>query len=134
MTARHPILLALALLLAAAVHAQSPADWIKRILDPATIGLTPPPGATLNRKLTVDYLSKEDPPAEMAIYMLPLDQLQAASDHFKQQLGVPPESTGSGEFAMHRFAVPAKHLVIMLARSQFVDDKLQITITYNPAK
>src|SRR5512147_2445948 len=99
---------ALALLLAATALAQSPADWIKRILDPAKIGVTPPPGATLNRKLTVDYLSKEDPPAEMAIYMMPLDQLRVASDHFKQTLGVAPETSGSGEYEIHRFVVPAK--------------------------
>ena len=137
MTARSPFraaasVAALTLLLAAAAHAQSPADWIKRILDPAKIGVTPPPGATLNRKLTVDYLSKQDPPAEMAIYMMPLDQLRAASDHFKQTLGVAPETSGSGLFEIHRFTVPAKHLVVMLTRSQFVDDKLQITMTYTP--
>ena len=137
MTARSPFraaasVAALTLLLAAAAHAQSPADWIKRILDPAKIGVTPPPGATLNRKLTVDYLSKQDPPAEMAIYMMPLDQLRAASDHFKQALGVAPEISGSGLFEIHRFTVPAKHLVVMLTRSQFVDDKLQITLTYTP--
>ena len=137
MTARSPFraaasVAALTLLLAAAAHAQSPADWIKRILDPAKIGVTPPPGATLNRKLTVDYLSKQDPPAEMAIYMMPLDQLRAASDHFKQALGVAPEISGSGLFEIHRFTVPAKHLVVMLTRSQFVDDKLQITMTYTP--
>ena len=127
-----PLGLALALLLAMAAHAQSPADWIKRILDPAKIGVTPPPDATLNRKLTVDYLSKQDPPSEMAIYMMPLDQLHAASDHFKQTLGVAPETSGSGLFEIHRFTVPAKHLVVMLTRSQFVDDKLQITMTYTP--
>lgn len=131
-TPLRPVLLALALLVGAAAHAQSPADWIKRILDPARIGVTPPAGATLNRKLTVDYLSKEDPPAEMAIYMMPLDQLHAASDHFRQTLGVAPETSGSGPFEIHRFAAPARHLTILLARSQFVDDKLQITMTYTP--
>lgn len=118
--------------LALSASAQSPADWIKRILDPAKIGVTVPAGATLNRKLTVDYLSKEDPPAEMAIYLMPLDQLRAASDHFKQTLGVAPEISGSGLFEIHRFHVPAKQLTIMLTRSQFVDDKLQITMTYTP--
>jgi hypothetical protein len=122
----------LALLLASGSLAQSPADWMKRILDPAKIGVAPPAGATLNRKLTVDYLSKQDPPAEMAIYLLPLDQLHAASDHFKQTLGVTPETSGSGEYEINRFAVPAKNLTIMLAKSQFVDDKLQITMTYMP--
>lgn len=135
MTPRHLLraaALSMLILFAATGHAQSPADWIKRILDPAKIGVTPPPGATLNRKLTVDYLSKEDPPAEMAVYMMPLDQLQAASNHFKQTLGVAPETSGSGLFEIHRFSVSAKHLVIMLTRSQFVDDKLQITMTYTP--
>lgn len=122
----------LSVVVGAVVLAQSPADWIKRILDPAKIGVTPPAGATLNRKLTVDYLSKQDPPAEMAIYMMPLDQLRVASDHFKQTLGVAPETSGSGEYEIHRFVVPAKQLTIMLAKSQFVDDKLQITMTWNP--
>jgi hypothetical protein len=119
-------------LLAGIAHAQSPADWIKRILDPAKIGVTMPEGAVLNRKLTVDYLSKQDPPAEMAIYMMPLDQLHAASDHFKNTLGVTPETTGSGLFEIDRFNVPAKNLTIMLTRSQFVDDRLQVMMTYTP--
>ena len=122
----------LSVVLLGVAFAQSPADWIKRILDPAKIGVTPPAGATLNRKLTVDYLSKQDPPAEMAIYLMPLDQLQAASAHFKQALGVTPETSGSGEYEIHRFTVPAKNLVIMMAKSQFVDDKVQITLTYTP--
>jgi hypothetical protein len=112
--------------------AQGPQDWMKRVLDPARIGLAIPEGATLNRKLTVDYLSKEDPPTEMAIYLMPLDQLAAASAQFEKGLGVAPEKSGSGLFEIHRFAVPAKGLSIMLTRSQFVDHKLQITIEYLP--
>lgn len=119
-------------ILLSTAEAQSPADWIKRILDPAKIGVTMPEGATLNRKLTVDYLSKQDPPDEMAIYLMPLDQLHAASDHFKKTLGVTPETSGSGLFEIHRFTVPAKNLLIVLTRSQFVDDKLQIMMTYKP--
>lgn len=122
----------LSVVLLGIAHAQSPADWIKRILDPAKIGVTAPEGATLNRKLTVDYLSKQDPPAEMAVYMLPLAQLHAAAEHFTKTLGVTPETSGSGEYEINRFTVPAKHLTIMLAKSQFVDDKLQITMTYLP--
>lgn len=115
--------------------AQGPQDWIKRILDPAKIGVTPPPGAVMNRKLTVDYLSKTDPPKEMAIYMMPLDQLAVASDHFKHTLKVDPAITGSGEFEIRRFTVtsgPAKGLTITLARSQFIDNKVQITLEYVP--
>ena len=38
------------ILFAGTALAQSPADWIKRILDPAKIGVTVPEGASLNRK------------------------------------------------------------------------------------
>jgi hypothetical protein len=122
-------------LLAATAHAQGPQEWIKRILDPAQIGVTPPSGAVMNRKLTVDYLSKADPPKEIAIYMLPLDQLKAASDHFKSTLHVDPAVSGSGDFEIHRFEITsgqAKGLTIVLTRSQFVDNKLQVTMEYMP--
>jgi len=125
----------LVLLLASMAHAQGPQEWIKRILDPAQIEVTPPPGAVMNRKLTVDYLSKADPPKEIAIYMLPLDQLKAASDHFKSTLHVDPAVSGSGEFEIHRFEITsgqAKGLTIVLTKSQFVDNKVQITMEYMP--
>src|SRR6516225_10792228 len=124
---------ALAAVVAVSAEAQGPQDWIKRILDPAKIGVTAPPGAVMNRKLTVDYLSKADPPKEIAIYMLPLDQLKAASDHFKSTLHVDPAVSGSGEFEIHRFEITsgqAKGLTIVLTRSQFVDNKLQVTMEY----
>lgn len=119
-----------------AADAQGPQEWIKRILDPAKIGVTLPPGAVMNRKLTVDYLSKADPPKEIAIYMMPLDELKQASAHFKSTLNVEPKITGSGEFEIHRFEVTsgkAKGLMVMLTRSQFVDNKLQITLEYMPS-
>jgi hypothetical protein len=115
----------------------TPQDWIKRILDPAKIGVTVPPDATLNRKLTVDYLSKSDPPKEIAIYLMPLDQLKAASNHLKGVLHVDPTVIGSGEFEIHRFEVnsgQAKGLLITLTKSQFVDNKVQITMEYMPPK
>ena len=46
-----------------------------------------------------------------------------------------PAVTGSGQFEIHRFDITtgkAKGLTIMLTRSQFVDDKLQITMEYLP--
>jgi hypothetical protein len=130
------LIAALAVALAAgAASAQGPQDWIKRILDPAKIGITVPAGAVANRKLTVDYLSKADPPKEIGIYMMPLDQIGAASDHFKSVLHVDPTVTGDGAFEIRRFEVtagPAKGLTVVLTRSQFVDNKLQITMEYLP--
>jgi len=120
------------LLVATAALAQGPQEWMKRILDPAKIGVTLPAGAVMNRKLTVDYLSKTDPPKDLAIYLMPLDHLPAASAHFEKTLGVKPEVTGSGLFEIHRFSVPAKGLTIICTRSQFVDNKLQIMMEYVP--
>ena len=123
------------LLFLTTAHAQGPQEWIKRILDPAKIGVTPPPGAVMNRKLTVDDLSKAYPPKEIAIYMGPLDQLKAAPDHFKSTLHVDPAVSGSGEFEIHRFEITsgqAKGLTIVLTKSQFVDNKVQITMEYMP--
>ena len=125
------------LLHATTAAAQGPQEWIKRIFDPAKVGVTMPPDATMNRKLTVDYLSKSDPPKEIAIYMMPLAQLKSASDHFKKGLHADPAVTGSGQFEIHRFDITtgkAKGLTITLTRSQFVDDKLQITMEYLPPK
>ncbi|MEO8605034.1 MAG: hypothetical protein ABI629_20870 [bacterium] len=120
-------------LVASPALAQGPQEWIKRILDPATIGVTVPDGAVLSRKLTVDYLSKTDPPALMAIYLMPLDQLPAAAAHFEKTLGVKAEvSGGGGVYELHKFLVPAKGLTIICTRSQFVDNKLQITMTQVP--
>jgi len=131
------VTLTLLVIAASSAPAQGPQEWIKRIFDPAKIGVTPPPGAAINRKLTVDYLSKTDPPKEIAIYMVPLDQMQATSDHFKSILKVDPATTGDGEFEIRRFdlsntAGPAKGLVITLAKSQFVDNKVQVTMEYLP--
>jgi len=125
----------LVLAFATIAAAQGPQDWIKRILDPAKIGVTPPADAVMNRKLTVDYLSKSDPPKEIAIYMMPIEQLKKASDHFKTTLHSDPAVTGSGEFEIHRFDITsgkAKGLTVTLTRSQFVDKKLQITMEYMP--
>jgi len=125
------------LLLSGVAHAQGPQEWLKRILDPAKLGVTPPAGAVMNRKLTVDYLSKADPPTEIAIYMLPVDQLKAASDHFKTTLRVQPKITGSGAYEIQRFEVTsgkAKGLTITLTRSPYVDNKLQLMMEYLPGK
>ena len=69
--------------------------------------------------------------------LMPLDQLRAASDHFKATLHSDPAVTGSGEFEIRRFdltAGRAKGLVVTLARSQFLDNKVQITMEYLPPR
>ncbi len=132
------------LLLGAATGAGAegaPQDWMKRILDPAKIGVTPFPGSTLNRKLTVDYLSKADPPKQIAVYMAPLDRIQAAAEYFEKNLKVKPASSGVGsEFAIYRFMLSggtgypkeAEGLLVTISRSQWVDNKIQINFEYMP--
>jgi hypothetical protein len=118
----------------------SPAEWIKRILDPQKIGLTMPEGAVLNRKLSVDYISHQDPPMQMAVYTMDLAKLQAAAEHFEKTLKVKPEVAGSGELAIYRFDFTGegsypkemKGLMIQIAKSQWIDSKLQVTMQYTP--
>lgn len=135
--------LALVLLVSAtgSMGAGTPQEWKKRILDPTTIGVEPFPGSKINRKLTVDYLSKADPPKRIAIYMAAPDQIEAASAYFEKALKTKPRITGRGsEFEMQRFDLvghgdhppEAEGLTITISRSQWVDNKLQITMEYTP--
>ena len=77
---------------ATAAAQESPAQWIARIFDPATLGITPFPGAELNRKQSVDAIVLErGGDKRIAIFIMPLDQLKAAADHFAKQFGVQPD-------------------------------------------
>src|SRR5262245_53384262 len=69
-----------------AVAQESPSDWIKRILDPATIKVVPFENSEMNRKITIDTIRTDDPRKRIAVYMAPLDQLKAASSHFAKTL------------------------------------------------
>jgi hypothetical protein len=129
-------------LLAVPARAGSPAEWIKRILDPKKIDLAMPEGASLNRKLSVDYISHQDPPTEMAVYTMDLAKLAGAAAHFEKTLGAKPDVAGSGELAIYRFDFTGagdhpkgrKGLLIQIAKSQWIDSKLQITMWYTPPK
>ena len=92
--ARWPVL-AISAVAATAAAQESPAQWIARIFDPATLGITPFPGAELNRKQSVDAIVLErGGDKRIAIFIMPLDQLKAAADHFAKQFGVQPTVTG----------------------------------------
>ena len=143
------VLLACRLLAALACPAvvradESVADWLKKILDPATIGVAPFPGATLNRKLTVDTIRYDrDAPAakRTAVYVLPLAQIDDAVHHFTQQLGMQPlgdtDAHGAKRYlfvvtgADHQPAM-AKGLRVSLMRSPWVDGMAQIEMVYLP--
>ena len=147
MTARctSGILIGLCLLLlgSAAGAQESPAQWLARIFDPASLGIEVFPGAALNRKLSVDAIILErGGNKRIAIFIIPLDQLKAAAAHFAKQFGVPAQVSGADSpFETHSFdftaetATPAKlkGLRVQITRSPYVDGKGQIQMEYTPA-
>ena len=133
------------LLLCASLAAaqESPAQWVARIFDPATLGIASFPGAILNRKQSVDAIALErGGDKRIAIYLTAPDQLKAAADHFATQFGVQPQVTGADSaFVTYTFdftdpKAPAKlkGLRVAISRAQFADNKGQITMEYQPPK
>ena len=129
---------------ATAAAQESPAQWIARIFDPATLGITPFPGAEVNRKQSVDAIVLEHGgDKRIAIFIMPLDQLKPAADHFAKQFGVQPAVTGeNSQYLAYTFdftdaaKAPPKlgGLQVVISRAQFVDGKGQITMQYQPSK
>jgi hypothetical protein len=63
---------------ATAVAQESPAQWIARIFDPATLGITQFSGAELNRKQSVDAIVLErGGDKRIAIFILPASSVSA---------------------------------------------------------
>jgi hypothetical protein len=126
-----------------ALAQESPAQWMARIFDPATLGVTPFHGATLNRKFSVDAIALEHGgDKRIAIYLMAPDQLKAAAEHFAKQFGVPAKVMGAdSQYETHTFDftdanAPAKlkGLRVVISRAQFADNKGQITMEYEPPK
>lgn len=128
----------------AAAAQESPAQWIARIFDPASLGIQQFPGASLNRKLSVDAIVLErGGDKRVGAFMIAPDQLKAAADHFAKQFSVPPQVTGAdSQYETYTFdftggaKAPPKlaGLRVIISRSQFVDNKGQITMEYTPPK
>ncbi|MBI4516172.1 MAG: hypothetical protein HY699_10210 [Deltaproteobacteria bacterium] len=121
---------------------EGPAAWLARIFDPASLKLEAFAGAQLNRKLSTDAIALErGGTKQIAIYTLPLDQVKAAAEHFGKQLGTKAQIMAEGSpFETHVYdltgaSAPArfKGLRLVISRSQFVDNKGQITLEYTPA-
>lgn len=137
---------ALMLLLAStslAVAQESPAQWVARIFDPATLGITPFPGATLNRKFSVDAIALEHGgDKRIAIFLMAPDQLKAAAEHFSKQFAVQPQVTGADspfetltfDFTDAKAPAKLKGLRVLISRAQFADNRGQITMEYQPPK
>jgi hypothetical protein len=138
------ITVALCLGATAALAQESPAQWIARIFDPAALGITQFPGATLNKKQSVDAIVLErGGDKRIAVFLIPPDQAKAAAEHFAKQFGVPAEVTGAdSRFETYTFdftgasTAPAKFagLRVRISRAEFADNKAQITMEYSPPK
>jgi hypothetical protein len=139
------IVLSLSLTAAGAARAQeSPAESMARIFDPASLGIVNFPPGALNRKLSYDAIVLErGGDKRIAAFIIPLDQLSAAADHFGKQFGTQPQVTGANtEFITYTFdftsadKAPPKlaGLRVLISKSQFVDKKGQITMEYLPPK
>ena len=121
---------------------ESPAQWMARIFDPAKFGIAPFPPAALNRKLSVDLIILErGGTKQIAVYIMPLDQVKPAADHFAKQFGVAPQITSPDspfETYIFDFTTDAKAapklagLRTLVSKSQWVDNKSQITMEYIP--
>jgi hypothetical protein len=120
-------------------------DWLARILDPASVGMTMPEGATLNRKITVDTIryDREHPERKIAVYMVPIDKLGDARAHVTRTLGIEPLSgTDAKGFERHLFdctgpakcPAPSKGLVVTIFRSPWVDGMAQIQLEHPRTK
>ena len=126
----------------ASAQQESPAQWLARIFDPGELGVTQFPGATLNRKLSVDAIQLErGGNKRIGIYLIPPDQLDKASDFFAKQFGVAPQVTGENtQYLAYTFdftsgdkgPAKVKGSKLTITRSQFVDNKGQITMEYQP--
>lgn len=137
--------LALVACLAPGAAAQdSMKDWLARILDPATVGMTLPAGATMNRKITVDTIryDRAHPEKKYAVYMVPLDKIGAAKADVARTLAIAPVSdTDDKGVEKHLFActadakcpAKAKGLTVAIFRSPWVDGMAQVQLEYSGA-
>jgi hypothetical protein len=132
---------AAALSTARAGAVEGPREWLARIFDPSSLGIKPFPGSQLNRKLSVDAIQLERGGSKrIAIYTMPLDRVKTAADDFAKQLGTKPHSMGVGsKYETYVFDLTGssastrlKGLRIEISRSQFVDNRGQITMEYTP--
>jgi hypothetical protein len=128
-------------LLAGSAGAQrvgSLAEWKQRVLDPATAGIELYPGAAFNMKFTIDQIRLDETKAKMAVYVMPLDDLEPAAQFFAKQLGTPVEVTDRGSLGPLR-QVRAKPddakragLSVRVEASEWATGKGQIWLRQDP--
>ena len=132
--------LLLAGVLSGPLHAQrigTMAEWKARILDPSTLGVDTFPGATLNRKFTIDQIRLDESSATMAVYLISPEAMPAAADFYARQLRTTVETSGVGTAAELR-VVRARDgdphrrgLSVRVEHAQWATGKGQIWMRYD---
>jgi hypothetical protein len=123
---------------AGAQRVGSLAEWKQRVLDPATAGIELYPGAAFNMKFTIDQIRLDETKAKMAVYLMPLDDLEPAAQFFAKQLGTSVEVTDRGSLGPLRLirAKPddAKRagLSVRVEASEWATGKGQIWLRQDP--
>lgn len=112
--------------------------WKKRVLDPASVGLETFPGSVFNLKFTIDHIRLDESTAKMAVYLIPVDQMQAAAEFFAQHLGTSVTESGTGTMAELRL-VRAKRedarragLTVRVEHAQWATGKGQVWLRLDP--
>jgi hypothetical protein len=114
------------------------AQWKKRVLDPASIGLEIFPGSQRNLKFTIDNIRLDETTAQMAIYLISTDQMPAAAEFYAKQLGRPVEESGVGTMGELRTvrADPADlkraGLTVRVEHAQWATGQGQVWLRYDP--
>jgi len=62
--------------------------WKKRVLDPKTVDLEMPAGAVFNMKFTIDQVRLDETTDQMAVYVIPMSDVEPDAEAFAKQLGV----------------------------------------------
>ena len=127
---------------AGSARGENTSDWLKRILDPTTIGVQPFPGSTLNRKISVDTIRYEDPSKRIAVYMVPIAETPRVIAYFAKLFGMEPKRGGPDAQGVERatfeltgaggYPPQAKGLQVTILRSPWVDGMTQIQMTFTP--
>lgn len=122
----------------AAQRIGSLAEWKQRVLDPAPLGVEPYPGAAFNMKFTIDQIRLDESKAKMAVYVIPIGDLEAAAQFFAKQLGVPVEVVDRGSLGDLRVvrarADDARRagLSVRVEPSEWATGKGQIWLRHDP--
>lgn len=78
------------------------AQWKQRVLDPKPLDVALPEGAVFNMKFTIDQVRLDEGKDLMAVYVIPMDDLDKDAEFFAKQLGTTVEVQDRGTLGASR--------------------------------